>query len=160
MASVPAESVSSAGFRPEGAYGRYVSMVCRRPRLAVLFLSLACLPALALTIAFFGHIEAGLQELLPPTAPSVRALNKLHTLVGGKSHLAIIARSPDRAANERFISELTERLSAAHLPEVRSIEGNVKLERAWLIRRAPLLIPQADFERLVSRFDEAVRTEK
>ncbi len=151
---------SAAGFRLSEAYGRYVTLLCAHPGPAALLLVFLCLPALALSISFFSHIEAGLQELLPPTAPSVRALNKLHALVGGKSHLAIIARSPDRAANERFISELTERLSAAHLPEVRSIEGNVKLERAWLIRRAPLLIPKDDFERLVSRFDEAVRTEK
>ncbi len=142
------------------AYGRYVALVCARPGMAGLVLALACVPALALSIAFFSHIEAGLQELLPPSAPSVRALNRLHALVGGKSHLAVIAHSPDRAANERFISELTEHLASVNLPEVRSIEGNVKVERAWLMRRAPLLIPQLDFERLLSRFDEAVRAEK
>src|SRR5271166_5054569 len=140
-----------AGFHLSEAYGRYVALVCARPGLAALTLGFFCLPALALSIAFFSHIEAGLQELLPPSAPSVRALNKLHALVGGKSHLAIIAQSPDRMANEHFISELTERLEAEKLPEVRSIEGNVKLERAWVTRRAPLLIPQADFGRLVSR---------
>jgi uncharacterized protein len=160
MASVPVASVSPAGFRPEGVYGRYVSLVCARPKLAVLVLSLACIPALALTIAFFGHIEAGLQELLPPTAPSVRALNRLHALVGGKAHVAVIFRSPDRLANERFVSLFAERIEAAKLPEVRSVEGNVKTERAWLLRRAPLLIPRADFERLVTRFDDAIRVEK
>jgi uncharacterized protein len=160
MASVPAEPVSPAGFRPEGAYGRYVSGVCARPKLSVVLLSVACIPALALTIAFFGHIEAGLQELLPPTAPSVRALTKLHALVGGKSHVAVIIQSPDRLANERFVSEFADRIQAAKLPEVRSVEGNVKVERAWLIRRAPLLIPKADFERLVARLDDAIRVEK
>ena len=89
-------------------YGHYVALVCARPAFAAAVLAVACLPALLLSIAFFGHIEAGLQELLPPTAPSVRALNRLHALVGGKSHLAIIARSPDRVANERFISELAK----------------------------------------------------
>jgi len=160
MATLSGKPQSGAGLHLKKAYGRYVAAVCARPALATLVLTLACLPALGLSIAFFGHIEAGLQELLPPTAPSVRALNRLHALVGGKSHLAVIARSPDRAANERFISELAERIQAAKLPEVKSVEGNVKAERAWLIRRAPLLIPEADFNRLVSRFDEAVRTEK
>jgi uncharacterized protein len=159
MAQVSGKFRSRVGVRLAEAYGRYVKLVCTRPGLAALLLGLGCLPALLLSIAFFSHIEAGLQELLPATAPSVRALNRLHTLVGGKSHLAIIAQSPDRAANERFILELTERLEAAKLPQVKSIEGNVKLERAWLTRRAPLLIPQADFERLVKRFDEAVRAE-
>jgi uncharacterized protein len=126
----------------------------------VLLLTVACIPALALTIAFFRHIEAGLQELLPPTAPSVRALTKLHALVGGKSHVAVIAQSPNRLANERFISLFAERIQAAHFPEVKSVEGNVKAERAWLLRRAPLLMPSADFQRLVARFDEAIRVEK
>ncbi len=160
MGPVPAASSSSAGFRPEGAYGRYVTAVCRRPRRATLLLSLACLPALALTVAFFGHIEAGLQELLPPTAPSVRALSKLHALVGGKSHVAVIFQSPDRVANERFVSLFAERIQAANYPDVRSVEGNVKADRAWLLRRAPLLIPRTDFERLVARFDDAIRVEK
>jgi uncharacterized protein len=160
MDTASGEPPSRASFRLGGLYGRYAGLVCERPALAALVLALVCVPALVLSIAFFGHIEAGLQELLPPTAPSVRALNKLHALVGGKSHLAIIAGSPDRAANERFISELADRIEAQKLPEVRSVEGHVKAERAWLIRRAPLLIPEADFERLVARFDEAKRTEK
>jgi uncharacterized protein len=160
MATASGEPPSRTGFRLGNVYGRYVAAVCAWPRVATLLLALACLPALGLSIAFFGHIEAGLQELLPPTAPSVRALDKLHALVGGKSHLAVIARSPDRATNERFISELAERVEADKLPEVKSVEGNVRAERAWLIRRAPLLIPEADFERLVSRFDEAARAEK
>ncbi len=159
MPQVPGKPWSRVGVRLAEAYGRYIAVVCARPDRAALALGLLCLPALLLSISFFSHIEAGLQELLPPTAPSVRALNTLHTLVGGKSHLAIIAQSKDPTANQQFISELTERLQAAKLPEVRSIEGNVKRERAWLTRRAPLLIPQSDFRRLVSRFDEAVRTE-
>ncbi len=160
MASASGASPSRASLRIGELYGRYVALVCARPAVAALVLALACLPALALSIAFFGHIEAGLQELLPPTAPSVRALKELHALVGGKSHLAVIARSPDRAANEHFISEFADRIEAKNLPEVKFVEGSVKAERAWLIRRAPLLIPEADFERLVSRFDEAKRAEK
>jgi predicted exporter len=141
-------------------YDRYVAAACAKPGRSAALLTLACLPALALSIAFFSHIEAGLQELLPPTAPSVRALTELHALVGGKSHLAVIAYSPDRAANEDFISELTERLKARNLPEVRSIEGDVKAERAWLLRRALLLMPRSDFDRLLARFDAAAQSEK
>src|SRR5450631_657299 len=160
MAAASEASPSRPAFRLRAFYGRYVALVCAHPGFAALVLVVSCLPALALSIAFFEHIETGLQELLPPTAPSVQALNKLHALVGGKSHLAVIARSPDRAANQRFIAELADRIEAENLPEVRSVEGQVKAERAWLIRRAPLLVPHAEFERLVLLFDEAVRTEK
>src|SRR5450631_3422754 len=128
MAAASEASPSRPAFRLRAFYGRYVALVCAHPGFAALVLVVSCLPALSLSIAFFGHIEAGLQELLPPTAPSVRALNKLHALVGGKSHLAVIARSSDRVANERFISELADRIEAARLPEVKSVEGNVRTE--------------------------------
>lgn len=141
-------------------YDRYVAAACAWPGRAAALLTLVCLPALALSIAFFSHIEAGLQELLPPTAPSVRALTQLHEFVGGKSHLAIIAHSADRAANEQFISELTARLAARHLPEVQSIEADVKPERAWLLKRALLLMPRSDFDRLLARLDAAAQAEK
>jgi uncharacterized protein len=160
MSGLAWERLSAAGRAFSGAYAGYVRAVCARPRAAAGALTLVCLPALFLSIAFFSHIEAGLQELLPPTAPAVRALTKLHALVGGKAHLTVIVRSPDRVANERFVSELTERLRARKLPEIRSVEGDIKGERAWLIRRAPLLIPQADFDKVVSRFDAEARAEK
>lgn len=143
-----------------GVYDWYVRAACARPGLAAVLLTLVCLPALALSVAFFSHIEAGLQELLPPTAPSVRALTRLHTFVGGKTHLAVIAHSRDRAANEQFISELTARLGARHLPEVGFIEADVKPDRAWLLKRALLLMPRSDFDRLLARFDAAAQAEK
>jgi uncharacterized protein len=160
MSRLTLEGLGGPGRALGAAYAGYVRAVCARPRLAAALLSAACLPALLLSIAFFGHIEAGLQELLPPSAPAARALSKLHALVGGKAHLTIIVRSPDRLANERFVTELTERLRAIQLPEIRSVEGDIKEERAWAIRRAPLLIPQADFDKLVTRFDVAARAEK
>ncbi|MBS2032139.1 MAG: MMPL family transporter [Deltaproteobacteria bacterium] len=141
-------------------HDRYLTAVCARPKRAGLLLFLACLPALALSIAFFGHIDASLQELLPPSAPSVRALKELHALVGGKAHLTVIARSPDRAANEAFIDALTKNLAALHAPEIRSIQGDVKQERSWLMKRGPLLMPRADFDKLISRFDAAAKEEK
>jgi len=141
-------------------YDRYLTAVCASPKRAGLLLLLVTLPALLLSIAFFGHIDASLQELLPPSAPSVKALKELHELVGGKAHLTVIARSPDRAKNEAFIDALTHNLAARHLPEIRSIQGDVKQERTWLKKRGPLLMPRADFDGLIARFDEAAKQEK
>src|SRR4051812_22982532 len=70
-------------------YRRFVAWVCRNPRLATLWLAVACVPALALTIHFFGHVEAGLQELLPRNTPAVSALERIHARLGSQSHLTI-----------------------------------------------------------------------
>jgi len=141
-------------------YQRYVDAVCARPRRAALILVAACLPALALTVTFFGHIDAGLQNLLRPSAPSVKALTTLHEVVGGRAHLTVIAQSPDRDANERFVAALTAKLEAEHLPEVRSIQGDVRAERAWLIAHAPVLMPRGKFDALMTRLDAALAEAK
>ena len=128
------------------SYRRFVEGVCARPRLAVLLLALSCVPATALTAAYFADVRADFQELLPPSTPSVRALDQIHARLGGKSHLAVVAQSDDAAANRRFIDELYERMVALRLPEVRSIQARVTAERKWVESRAPLLMPRDRFD--------------
>jgi predicted RND superfamily exporter protein len=142
------------------AYGRFVTWVCARPRQAAAFLILLCLPALALTAKFFSHVEAGLQELLPRDAPTVRALDRIHARLGSQSHLTVIARSPDPATNRRFMDALAARLRARNIPEAKSVQGDVRAERAWLRGRAPLLLPAAKFDDLIGQVEEAVRASK
>jgi uncharacterized protein len=143
------------GLRP--LYRGFVDSVCRRPRLAAALLAGLCVPALALTVRFFGHVEAGLQELLPRNTPAVRALELIHDRLGSQAHLKIIAESPDPSANRRFISALADRLQAARIPEVRSIQAHVKTERNWLKKRAPLLVSAARFEVVLGSVEDAVR---
>jgi predicted RND superfamily exporter protein len=138
-------------------YRAFVAAVCRSPRRAALLLAVASLPALAFTVRFFGHVEAGLQELLPRDTPTVGALERIHARLGSQAHLKIIVQSPDGAANRRFVTALAARLEARHIAEVRSIQANVKAERSWLKRRAPLLLPSGRFEAVVGSVEEAVR---
>jgi predicted RND superfamily exporter protein len=138
-------------------YRQFVEFVCRGPRRAGLLLFLACLPALGLTVRFFSHVEAGLQELLPRDTPAVRALDQIHERLGSQAHLKIIVQSPDAGANRRFVTALAARLEARHISEVRSIQANVQLERTWLKRRAPLLVPPAKFDLVVGSVEQAVQ---
>jgi predicted exporter len=138
------------------AYLAYAEWIDLRPKLAFLLLALASLPALALTVAFFSDVRSGLEELLPSSAPSVRALDRIHSRLGGKSHLTVIAQSPDAEANRRFISELTDRMSARKIPEARSIQGGCAVERKWLLDHAPLLAPEQEFEALDEDLNDAI----
>ena len=141
-------------------YRRFVDSVSRRPARALVLLLLACVPAVALTINFFAHVEAGLQELLPRDAPTVRALEHIHERLGSQSHLTIVVQSAAPETNRRFITTLAERLSARKIPEVRSIQADVKGERAWLKGRAPLLLPAPRFDEVMGQVEEAVRASK
>jgi predicted RND superfamily exporter protein len=137
-------------------YRAFVRSVSRSPGRAAVLLALFCLPALALTIRFFAHVEAGLQELLPRGSPTVRALDKIHQRLGSQAHLKIIVQSPEREANHRFLGAVAGRLAARRIPEVRSIQANVKAERSWLRRRAPLLLPAPRFDIIMDAVDDAV----
>lgn len=141
-------------------YTRFVQGVCARPMRAALILLLACVPAVVLSVRYFIDIRAGLQELLPPSAPSVRALEQLHARFGGQSHLAVIAQSSDVDANHRFIDALAARLTALHLPEARSIQARVDAERTWAKDRAPLLLAPDKFDGIAHDLDDALRTAK
>ena len=141
-------------------YRRYCAAVCRQPRRAALVLVLACVVPTVLAVEFFSDIRAGLQELLPSDAPSVLALDKLHARLGGQAHVTVIAQSPDRSDNRRFIDLVTARMAALHLPEVRSLQGNVATERKWVTSRVPLLLPRARFERLVGSVEGLIKDAK
>jgi predicted RND superfamily exporter protein len=141
-------------------YRRFVEFVCRRPGRALILLLAACLPAVGLTINFFAHVEAGLQELLPRDAPTVRALDQIHDRLGSQSHLTVVVQSAAPETNRRFISALAARLSARKIPQIRSIQADVKGERAWLKGRAPLLLPAPKFEEVMGEVEAAVRASK
>src|SRR3989442_1347190 len=88
-------------------------------RRSATLLALICLPPLWLTVRFFSHVEAGLQEMLPRDTPTVRALDRIHDRLGSQAHLKIIVQSADPAANRRFVTALAGRLEGRRIPEVR-----------------------------------------
>jgi hypothetical protein len=137
-------------------YRRYVEAVSAHPRRWALGMGLACVPAFVLSALYFADVRAGLQELLPPSAPAVRAIEQIHARLGGRSHLIVIAQSDDREQNHRFIDELAARFEALRLPEVRTIQARITEERAWIERRAPLLLPRDRFDSLMDELDGAV----
>ncbi len=140
-----------------GAYGRMVVWVCANLRLAGLLVLVALAPAAVLAVQYFRDVHAGLQELLPDDAPSVRALQEIHARVGGVANLFVIARSPDPAVNRRFVTELAARLRARRVPQARSIQDGVRDERRWIQDHAALLLPSARFEPLMADVETAVR---
>jgi predicted RND superfamily exporter protein len=123
-------------------------------------LLLLLIPATVLTVQFFSNVQAGLQELLPKEAPSVQALNKLHALLGGKSHLTVIAQSPDPDANRRFIALLSQRLHERHIPEAKFILGDIRSERQWIKDHAALLMPKDKFNLLADELDAVIARAK
>jgi predicted RND superfamily exporter protein len=141
-------------------YTGFLDYVSRRPGRALVFLLLASVPAVVATINFFAHVEAGLQELLPRDAPTVKALTQIHARLGSQSHLKVVVQSSAPETNRRFIAILGERLRARNIPQIRSIQADVKTERAWLKSRAPLLLPPDKFDLLMGEVEDAMNASK
>lgn len=141
-------------------YARYARAALLRPGRMGLLLLVCCLPALILDVQFFSRVRTGLQDLLPSDAPSVRSLSAIHDRLGGQSHLTVIAQSDQPVSNRAFIKELGERLVAAHLPLVRSLQWNVDAERRWVSDHGALLMPRAAFDEVAVTLDAQIHSEK
>lgn len=88
--------------------GALVDLSGRRPWL-VIGLAIAAMAGLW-TYASRLELRTELRELLPSDSPAFMAYERQARRVDGGAQLIVIAESPDRGANERFIDALTEQL--------------------------------------------------
>ncbi|MGH7270158.1 MAG: efflux RND transporter permease subunit [Polyangiaceae bacterium] len=104
---------NTAGGGARRAVGALVDSSGRRP-LVVLFIALVALVGtwhFALKVLANPHTD--LRELLPRDSPGLKAFEHQLGRVGGGATLLVIAESPDRSQNERFIDDLSHRLEGA-----------------------------------------------
>ncbi|WP_437782189.1 efflux RND transporter permease subunit [Sorangium sp. So ce1097] len=88
--------------------GALVDLSGRRPW-HVIGLAIAAMAGLW-TYASRLELRTELRELLPSDSPAFMAYERQAARVDGGAQLIVIAESPDRGANERFIDALTEQL--------------------------------------------------
>jgi predicted RND superfamily exporter protein len=96
--------------RTRRAIGGIVDASGRHP-LVVLLLALCALAGtwyFAFQVLLHPHTD--LRELLPSDSPGLKAFEHQLGRVGGGATLIVVAESPDRKANERFVDDLSSRL--------------------------------------------------
>jgi uncharacterized protein len=107
-----ARAPSARGHAATRAIGSIVDASGRHP-LVVLLLALVALAVtwyFALQVLVNPHTD--LRELLPRDSPGLKAFEHQLGRVGGGATLIVVAESPDRGQNERFIDDLSARLDA------------------------------------------------
>src|SRR2546422_10519513 len=82
----------------------------RRPVLVALLGTLALVASAPFAARLYGALRTDLRELLPQGAPAAVALAELEKRIGGLSHLAIVVRTDDLKAGERFVDALAATL--------------------------------------------------
>ncbi len=146
--------------QPGKLYQRYIDFVCRRRGVSLFVLLLACTVPAWLTVRLFQDVRADLQELMPQDAPAARALNEIHARLGSQGHLTIVAHGRNPDANRGFIDAISKRLRSLQLPMISRVQGDVRAEREWLQRRAPLILPPNVFDGVIDDVESLINRAK
>src|SRR2546428_8380929 len=99
----------------------WAALSLRRPVLIVLLGTLAFVASVPFAARLYGDLRTDLRELLPQGAPAAVALAELEKRIGGLSHLAIVGRTDDLKAGERFVDALAAALQELPPPLVAQV---------------------------------------
>jgi len=108
---------------------RLVDFSGRHP-LVVLFLALVTIAA-SWRYASKLELHSDLRELLPRDSAGFKAFEHQLGRVGGGATLIIIAESPDRKANEKFIDDLSAKLETTDRKYISYVESGTKEVRKF-----------------------------
>ena len=126
---------------------------------------LLAIPATWRTAHLYANLHSDMEELLPPEAESVRAVEELRRRMPGLQFLGVLAdvgenAPPDRiAAAQRFIDDLAARVRGYPSALVGGVRVSFTAERNFIERYAPLLIDRADLQTIRERLEERLRYE-
>lgn len=149
---------------PRRIVGAIVDASGRRP-LLVLFLALC---ALAFTWTFALRVltnpHTDLRELLPSDSPGLKAFEHQLGRVGGGATLIVVAESPDRKANERFVDDLGARLDGVIAdqkagkapPLIAYVESGTKEVRVFFEDNKWLYAKQEDLDEAYETLDHQI----
>jgi len=117
---------------------------------------LACVPALYRTVELYAHLKSDIEELLPPTAPSVTALNELRKRNRGLQYLGVTvdAGKPENLAKaEQFLDDLAVRIRTYPKDLAHEVRVGTEEERTFIEHNAPLYIDLADLKQIRERIE-------
>lgn len=134
--------------------GRLVDLGGRSPFL-VLGIAMAVMAA---SWAYASKLElrSDFLELLPRDSPGFRAYEHQLGRVGGGATLIVIAESPDRDANQRFVDTLVATLEQKRPPQIAYIEGGTKQVRSFFQSNKWLYADLAELEEADRTLDRQI----
>ncbi len=103
------------------------------------------------------QVRSDIMELLPRDSPGFQAFERRLERVGGRATIVVLAESPDRAANERFIDALRARLDAIETPElIASVESGTKDVRSFFEANKWLYAELSDLEEADAKLERQI----
>jgi predicted RND superfamily exporter protein len=160
-----APAVRSPSGPPRDSSRTFVAWLLRRGSLIWTVALLLAIPAAWRTAHLYANLHSDMEELLPPDAASVRAVNELRQRMPGLQFLGVLAdvgenASPERiAAAQRFIDDLAVRMRTYPSNLVGGVRVGFAAERAFIERYTSVLIDKADLQTIRERTEERIRYE-
>ena len=145
-------SVSKPGPRSKA----YVAFVLTHGKAIWFLVLLACVPATYRTVELYVHLKSDIEELLPPAAPSVVALNELRRRNRGLQYLGVMVdtgRRENIAAGEKFLDDLAIRIRTYPKDLVREVRTGTAEEQRFIERNAALYVDIADLREIRARVE-------
>lgn len=137
---------------------QYIKWVDGRERLALVVIFASFL--LCALISSRLELKSDLKELLPPNYKSVKELNRVVDKIGGLGTLVVVVESPDLQANERFMEDLSLRVSALPQGIVRYANYKADDVRKYYEDHFLYYINPPDLELFYSRLKTRIDYEK
>src|SRR5438067_13621918 len=139
----------------------WAALSLRRPLLITLLGILAFVSSIPFAVRLYGDLRTDLRELLPQGAPAAVGLQELEKRIGGLASLAIVVRTDDLKAGERFVDALAGKLRALPSSMVSSVFYRIDEERDFFEAHGALYADGKDLvqvrDGLAARRTEATR---
>ncbi len=148
--------MTSSVSKPGPRSSAYVAFVVTHGKAIWLLVLLACVPAIYRTVELYVHLKSDIEELLPPAAPSVVALNELRRRNRGLQYLGVMVdtgRRENIAAGEKFLDDLAVRIRTYPKDLVREVRTGTAEEQKFIERNAPLYVDVADLREIRARIE-------
>jgi predicted RND superfamily exporter protein len=140
----------------------YVSWCLRHSRWIWVAAVLLVIPATFRTAQLYLHLRSDIEELLPRSAPSVKALDELRSRVPGMQFLGVlvdVGNAEHLPAGERFLDDLAQRVKRYPPELVRRVRVGYSAERDFLEKHLPLYMDKSDLETIRARIEDRMRYE-
>ena len=103
------------------------------------------------------EVRSDVMELLPRESPGFKAFEQRLERVGGRSTILVVAESPDRSANERFIDAASAALQRELPPDrIAFIESGTKDVRAFFEKSKWLYVDVKELEAADATLDRQI----
>ena len=148
--------MSGSPIGPSPAARAFVAWTLRWGRAVWIGVALLAAPALFRTAQLYAHLHTELEQLLPASAPSVKALKELRSRLPGAMFLGVLVDSgtPDRlGAAERFLDDLAAKVRTYPPELVRAVRTGGAGERQFVEDHAALYLSVADLQTIRDRVE-------